>query len=489
MDMQKWGGGGPSGRTRCGGGARPRRRSGERRRRRVRGRPPKRAAPENGKEAAAESPLEQRPEEAPPAAESVKQRLDKPPQTRLRPHRRRAPECQTEEEAPAAADLEQQRRRWEVEHAVPIGEPVTITGSGRRGRNQRRHYASFEYNGLTFELVKRLLINSSVSFFDLGEFRVSCLADDRFCCFVVQEDSVLITPEKRSQKPYAAIIKGITETEGSLTVTGQWFYRPHEAEIEEGKFCIARDTRELFYSFHIDEVPAESVMHKYKALTGQESRDRWLDRLLESIPLAWSKEITAQNLRVDPGDATKGSSNLSPEKIVASNDKDKSYGLNDVVPIIVALERSAHEAIGITDSGKYNQKLRHLWYNIKNSSKLRGRLMEKELDPRVLLTMSPDELKMTGARCERCQEKKVGVSDIIQAGHRDRYQLECTSCGHTWFSSYDVIPSLSADSACTATVIGNTDFRAAALEEAAAHEEPQQISSSRNKEQQIRSDP
>lgn len=45
-------------------------------------------------------------------------------------------------------------------------------------------------------------------------------------------------------------------------VTGQWFYRPEEAERKGGGNWQSRDTRELFYSFHRDEVPAESVMHK-----------------------------------------------------------------------------------------------------------------------------------------------------------------------------------------------------------------------------------
>lgn len=30
---------------------------------------------------------------------------------------------------------------------------------------------------------------------------------------------------------------------------------------------------------------------------------------------------------------------------------------------------------------------------------------------------------MTDARCERCTEKRVGISDIIHAGHGDRYQV------------------------------------------------------------------
>lgn len=45
-------------------------------------------------------------------------------------------------------------------------------------------------------------------------------------------------------------------------VNGQWFYRPEEAEKKNGGNWQSSDTRELFYSFHRDEVPAESVMHK-----------------------------------------------------------------------------------------------------------------------------------------------------------------------------------------------------------------------------------
>ena len=45
-------------------------------------------------------------------------------------------------------------------------------------------------------------------------------------------------------------------------LTGQWFYRPEEAEKKGGGNWQSNDTRELFYSFHRDEVPAESVMHK-----------------------------------------------------------------------------------------------------------------------------------------------------------------------------------------------------------------------------------
>ncbi|XP_066314376.1 protein REPRESSOR OF VERNALIZATION 1-like isoform X1 [Miscanthus floridulus] len=488
---------------------------------------------------------------------------------RGRPKRRRDPESE-EEEPEEVEPQEEEPREEENTEAVPVavGDPVKITGKGRK---QKKHYSSFEYEGNTFEL----------------------------------EDPVLLTPEDSTEKPYVAILKDITETEGSLYVTGQWFYRPEEADKKEGGCWVARDTRELFYSFHIDDVPAESVMHKcvvhfipqhkqipsrkqhpgfivqkvydavekklwnltdkdyednkqqeidllvkktidrigqlpdlepeetplennhlsnkrglrkkpvnpidvtreppagkseqfakaetpgsdklrnydilvrYKVLTGCTYRDKWLDKLVESIPLA-SKENAGTS--ADADSTAKSSINGSPAKDVGSAENEKSYGLDVVVEIMVALERSAFEALG-TDFGKYNQKLRQLLFNIKNISKLRRRLMDKGLDPPALLTMSPDELKagltsaektsepeesrklqMTDKRCERCSEKKVVISNIIHAGHGDRYQLECTSCGFTCFSSRDAITTLTEDAPSTAGNVGTAPLATAKFE-------------------------
>ncbi|KAM3198921.1 hypothetical protein P3L10_034332 [Capsicum annuum] len=49
---------------------------------------------------------------------------------------------------------------------------------------------------------------------------------------------------------------------------------------------------------------------------------------------------------------------------------------------------------------------------------------------------------MTDARCKRCTEKKVRLVEIIQAGHRDRYSLECVACGNTWYASRGEVASL-----------------------------------------------
>ncbi|TVT97598.1 hypothetical protein EJB05_57137, partial [Eragrostis curvula] len=567
-------------------------------------------------------------EEGMPRGEEEPQQLYRLRRGRGRPPKRRAPDSSTEEAAAAAEPMEQpqeaapaepveeQQQQQTVEEedmaAAPIGKPVMVTG---RGKKKTKHYKSFQYNCLTFGL----------------------------------EDSVMISPAEASERPYVAILKDITETEGSLSVTGQWFYRPHEVDTGGGKFCVAHDTRELYYSFHIDDVPAESVKHKcvvhfipqnkqiphrkkhpgfivqkvygavekklwdftdkeheedrqqeidlllkktldrlgelpdvepeimpgdrtdqltdklsmnntdviptdarnlgnstnqfsdklsphnkdvnltdvtrkppvgkpenivaraeilesakprnyailarYKALTGEEHRDKWLDKLLECIPLTWSK--AARVPHADPGTAAKSSSHCPPAKI-GSHDNEKLYILDDVIPMIVSIERSAHEALG-TDFKKYNQKMRHLSINIKNSSKLCRRLMGKELDPPDLLTMSPDELKdglttaekttepeqsrqlqMTDARCQRCQEKKVGICDIMHAGNNDRYQVSGVHFLRQYMVlGYDDIVSLTVDGPSTTaagSVAAGTNHRAKAPEKQQRSDQPARTS-------------
>ncbi|CDP09533.1 unnamed protein product [Coffea canephora] len=80
---------------------------------------------------------------------------------------------------------------------------------------------------------------------------------------IIKEDLVLFVPEEQNQKPKMAIIKDIIETaDRSMIVAGYMFYRPEEAELRNVRFEQPHGTREVFYSFHRDEFPAESVMHK-----------------------------------------------------------------------------------------------------------------------------------------------------------------------------------------------------------------------------------
>ncbi|KAH7662999.1 BAH domain proteins protein [Dioscorea alata] len=464
------------------------------------------------------------------------------------------------------------------EDAKPIGDPVRVSGKGRKKKN---HYTSFEYDGNVFQL----------------------------------EDSVLLSPEDKGQKPYVAIIKDITQdVDGNMMVTGQWFYRPEEAEKKGGGSWQTRDTRELFYSFHFDDVPAESVMHKCvvhfiplhkqlplrsqfpgfivqrvydavqkrlwkltdkdyedtkqneidvlvqktrdrmgelpdietteetsaqqdeqpnlkskwnlrrksihpidvsrddistkseqslkaetpgsctsdvseyhailakrKALTGDPYRDKWLEKLLQGIKLVCNSKDDAGAVDRQKSDGDHGKPKVtSNDGVVPSapggtpkiSALDAESLPDAAIEAVTTLEKVSYEALG-SDFQKYNQKMRKLDFNLKNNALLARRLLNKELEPSVIINMSPNELKdgltaqekatkepeksdqmqMTDARCSRCMEKKVGVADIIQAGGLgDRYQLECIACGHTWYASRDAISSLTID---TPTVVGN----------------------------------
>nr|GMD75167.1 SWR1-complex protein 3-like [Ipomoea batatas] len=399
---------------------------------------------------------------------------------------------------------------------------------------------------------------------------------------VVREDPVLLVPAEPNQKPYVAIIKDISQTsKGSMMVTGQWFYRPEEAESRTGANWPSRDTRELFYSFHRDEVPAESVMHKcvvhfiplnkqipnrkqhpgffvqrvydteqmnlfkltdkdyednkqheidllvqktlsrlgdlpdivledaaavqedhffkskrllrkknipsldvsrkddapsrngqflkaetpgscvdtaseyfkilsdFNALTGEKHRDKWLEKLLQAIQFMSNPGGSGKDDAKEKGvsDVTDLTSKTSSSNLVNESDENKSNGDANIcwpdtaVPAVVAVEKAAHEAFS-SDFQKYNQKMRQLSFNFKNNVQLAQRLLNGELEAYQILNMSPNELKMTDARCNRCTEKQVRLLEIIQTGHGDRYQLECGPCGNTWYASRDEVATL-----------------------------------------------
>jgi hypothetical protein len=192
-----------------------------------------------------------------------------------------------------------------------------------------------------------------------------------------------------------------------------------------------------------DALKCCAVLTKFEALTGNNYRDKWLDKLVHGL--------------------------ISRD---AAGEKER-YTAEVVVPSIMELEKRANEALG-TDFQKYNQKMRQLDFNLKNNQILAKRLLNKELDPQIILTMTPNELKagwtddeksgkepeeskplqMTDVRCTLCGEKKVGISEIIAGGHGDRYQLECGACGHTWYAARDVITSLTPD---VPNVTGNVE--------------------------------
>ncbi|GER47748.1 bromo-adjacent homology domain-containing family protein [Striga asiatica] len=489
-----------------------------------------------------------------------------------------------EEQEEGAKLTEQKKRRRKNEEAEtmppaenvepqPMGAVVRVSG---KGKGRRTHYESFEYNGHLYSL----------------------------------EDPALFHTENQNQKPYVAIIKvktlflspefvfvehkqscvtkplvcqDIAQTwQGGLMITGQWFYRPEEAKKKGGGCWDPRDTRELFYSFHRDEVPAESIFHKcvvhfiplnkrvphrqqhpgfivqqvydteqrmlfkltdkdyeedkqheidllvkktlarlgtlqdrfpepegtdpedrlknrrlvsclgrrnvvsprdvsrenfegltrsqslkmetteyygilsdFKLLTGEAQRDRWLEKLLQSVRFLCAAAGSG-------GKKCGGSDSESHGKNLEDGGSFDWPG--GAISPIVALEKAANDALS-ADFQKYNQKMRQLTFNLKGNAALTRRLLNKDLVPDQILNMSPNELKegltaeeiasrepeesgrlqMTDARCTRCTEKQVGLIDIIQTGLGDRYQLECVACGNTWYASRDDAATLTIE--------------------------------------------
>ncbi|XP_043810047.1 uncharacterized protein LOC110604214 isoform X2 [Manihot esculenta] len=455
-------------------------------------------------------------------------------------------------------DVEEEEEEAPQEDAKPIGEPVKFSGKGRGRRSQ---YEAFEFDGNRYDL-------------DIAQTH-----------------------------------------NGSMMVTGQWFYRPEEAERKGGGSWQSRDTRELFYSFHRDEVPAESVMHKcvvhfvpihkqlpnrkqhpgfivqkvydtverklwkltdkdyednkqheidvlvqktlsrlgdlpdietednaaepediskvkrtlrkknitpldvsreeeartdnlkaetpgsctgngseyytilekFNALTGDTHRDKWLERLLLCIQyMCSSPDSTHDDDKVKGGsDGMDHEKEQNSQGTANGSKSSKTFCWPDAaVAAVSALEKASHEALSF-DFQKYNQKLRQLQFNLKHNALLARRLLNGELEPTKILNMSPNELKegltaeetatkepeesarmqMTDACCSRCNEFKVGVRDIIQAGHGDRYQLECTACGNSWYASRDEASMLTIDGPSSARSVGTAPWATAKFED------------------------
>ncbi|KAG8382229.1 hypothetical protein BUALT_Bualt05G0055100 [Buddleja alternifolia] len=494
--------------------------------------------------------------------------------------RRKKKKKKNEEVEPEEPEDEEQ----EDAEAQPMGAVVRVSG---KGRGKRNHFESFEYRGHQYRL----------------------------------EDPALFQPENENQKPYVAIIKDIAQTlKGEMMVTGQWFYRPEEAEVRGRGNWQSCDTRELFYSFHRDEVPAESIFHKcvvhfiplskqiprrqqhpgfivqkvydteqrklfkltdkdyeeskqheidllvqktiarigelpdlapedtnadhedqlknkrllkrrnishldvsredkrfsrsqsfkaetpvitpansseyyailsnFKLLTGETQRDKWLEKLLQSIQFICTPVGSKQNDGEDKGGSdVRSPSNENGVSNSESHDKtpkgEVSFDWPDAaVPAIIALEKAAHDALS-SDFQKYNQKMRQLAFNLKSNAALARRFLNRELEPAQILNMLPNELKegltadeiasrkpeesgrlqMTDARCKRCTEKQVGLIDIIQTGHGDRYQLECVACGNTWYASRDDAASLTIEGPSSAKTVGTAPLATAKFED------------------------
>ncbi|KAK6158192.1 hypothetical protein DH2020_005506 [Rehmannia glutinosa] len=237
-----------------------------------------------------------------------------------------------------------------------------------------------------------------------------------------------------------------------------------------------------------------AILSHFKVLTGETQRDKWLEKLLQSIKSVCNPIGSKQNDEDKQGGNKNVGSNHRSE---SDNKGDASFGWPDAaVPAVAALEKAAHDTL--------------------SNVALARRLLNKELEPAQILNMSPNELKlplitniglcfksksdacgssllkfsvlpqegltaeeiasrepeesghmqMTDARCKRCSERPVGLIDIIQAGHGDRYQLQCVPCGFTWYASRDDAATLTIEGPSAAKMVGTAPLATAKFEDA-----------------------
>ncbi|KAL8216695.1 hypothetical protein R6Q57_023532 [Mikania cordata] len=221
-----------------------------------------------------------------------------------------------------------------------------------------------------------------------------------------------------------------------------------------------------------------NILVKSNAVTNDQQRDKWLDKLLETV------QFVCNNNNVDNSQSNNVPTNEPEDKIPNNGTGSPPVWPDDAVLAVAALEQASHESFS-SDFQKYNQKMRQLVFNLKKNAQLARRLLKGELEPSKILNMSPIELKegltaeeiaskepeedaqvqMTDARCKRCMEKKVRLVEIISAGHADRYQLECIACGNMWYASRDEASALTIDGPSSAKTVGTAPWATAKFED------------------------
>lgn len=227
-----------------------------------------------------------------------------------------------------------------------------------------------------------------------------------------------------------------------------------------------------------------NILAKFDAVSSDQHRDRWLEKLLEGVQFVCNNVDGSQSGAKENDGVDNNPSNGTEDKSPKTGMGSPPLWPDDAVRAIAALEKASHESLS-SDYQKYNQKMRQLCFNLKKNAQLARRLLKGELEPSKILNMSPNELKegltaeeiaskepeedaqvqMTDARCKRCTEKKVRLIEIISAGHADRYQLECTACGNMWYASRDEASMLTIDGPNSAKTVGTAPWATAKFED------------------------
>ncbi|KAL0327779.1 UNVERIFIED_CONTAM: hypothetical protein Sangu_1855900 [Sesamum angustifolium] len=423
-----------------------------------------------------------------------------------------------EPESEAASENEEQ---GDVE-AQPMGTVVRVSG---RGRGRRNHYESFEYNGHQYWLEDPALFHpenknqkpyvaiiKDIAKTWQGELMIP--SRQKHPGFIVQKvyDTEQRKLFKLTDKDYEenkqheidVLVQKTLARLGDLPdLAPEDTIVDHEAPLKR-KRLLKRRSMTLLDDSREDEGLSRSqslkpettgntaassseyyaILSNFKQLTGETQRDKWLEKLLQCIKFICTPVGNKQNNEEDrigsdvrsPSSKSGGSNNESHDKTPKD---DVSFDWPDAaVPAIAALEKAAHDALS-ADFQKYKPK------DEASNAALARRLLNRELEPAQILNMSPNELKegltaeeiasrkpeesgrlqMTDARCTRCMEKQVGLLDIIQTGHGDRYQLECVACGNTWYASRDDAAALTIEGPSSAKTVGTAPLATAKFED------------------------
>ncbi|CAH2060766.1 unnamed protein product [Thlaspi arvense] len=135
---------------------------------------------------------------------------------------------QKKENAEESSRIKENELQWGPEHSArPIGKVIKITN--KQG-NEKCHYERFKFRGRKYGLI---------SF----------------------EGSVILFSEDASKKLYVAIIKDIyvQGKKGYVKLKVHWFYHLEDVDKKYVRNWKSKDSKDIFYRFHRDEVFAESV--------------------------------------------------------------------------------------------------------------------------------------------------------------------------------------------------------------------------------------
>ncbi|KAG7541806.1 Bromo adjacent homology (BAH) domain, partial [Arabidopsis thaliana x Arabidopsis arenosa] len=278
------------------------------------------------------------------------------------------------------------------------------------------------------------------------------------------EDSVLLVPENATQKPYVAIIKDIyiQEKEEYVKLEVQWLYRPEDVEKKYVGKWEPKDSRDLFYSFHRDEVFAESqkreidhlvektilrighlpdIVKEQKTLMSRSKRsvpqsdiikavetsresNNGVNSILENFDLLTGDSYRDKSLE-ELLEVVKPSCRTSKKKQAGDYD---SFWPNDVVSVVSALEQALYDSLK-EDILKYSNKLEILVGKLKNSRVLARRLLDGELKPEQVIKMTCYELlrgftfdELKADLEEPILEEDASSSTSRSVGHKDSFE-------------------------------------------------------------------